>query len=574
MSSRDEPAATATTPLLKAAASSGNGGAAEHAENDGLEGYDSGKNGGMRRIPSLRDLRDGLHTKPVLSEEQIAYQKNFPNVIDYVDETGQKRVYLPLIKKLLFGLPGNGIRVIECFRNAALKKYYVDEVFLPLWWIGFMEVGAVGLDAITQPVVAQLGDSTRSKYGRRRPYFTVGCAFVAAFFTMLWMPCYIFNCDRANGDCQGVGTKGIFVGIMYCLFYLAMDFTNGPYEALGPELTPDYDDRTSLYSWQAIFNVAGRGLGVIMPGVMLMFWPKSQGFVLLAAVAGIWYVCCCWCAGSGLDEQVVPHIGTTAPLVPSLRHCYHNSCFRILFWMHVVEQIGESAQWTMLPFVVDNLVEPTTMTHPMSSETLYSILGAFMMIAQALSIPIWRHLGRHLGKYWTYFLFHVLLVVSTAAKYSVAKHDLVSAIVPTMIWGAVMGGGSFLHRALMNDVIDYDTLRTGERREAQYAAFYDFVPKLVQIPGTVVPLVLLSQYGYQPGQDGQSEHVLAIIRHSFSTIPAFFCLLATTVLLLYPAKDDEIFHSKVQSGIADHKKSKACQDPITKMRLPDASEAD
>lgn len=54
-----------------------------------------------------------------------------------------------------------------------------------------------------------------------------------------------------------------------------------------------------------------------------------------------------------------------------------------------------------------------------------------------------------------------------------------------MAWAAVMGGGSFLHRSLMNDVIDYDTFRTGERREAQYAAFYDFVPKLVQIPGTV-----------------------------------------------------------------------------------------
>ena len=153
--------------------------------------------------------------------------------------------------------------------------------------------------------------------------------------------------------------------------------------------------------------------------------------------------------------------------------------------MHVVEQIGEAAQWTMLPFVVDNLVQPATMDDPMSSEMLYSIIGGFMMLAQAISIPFWRHLASSRGKYWTYFFFHVLMVVVTICKLLVRKHSLVLAILPTMAWAAVMGGGSFLHRALMNDVIDYDTFRTGERREAQYAAFYDFVPKLVQIPGTV-----------------------------------------------------------------------------------------
>ena len=137
-----------------------------------------------------------------------------------------------------------------------------------------------------------------------------------------------------------------------------------------------------------------------------------------------------WDGGYGkivplLRSQVVPHIAPTAPMVPSLRHCYHNACFRILFWMHVVEQIGESAQWTMLPFVVDNLVQPATMENPMSSEMLYSIIGGFMMLAQALAIPIWRYMAQTCGKFWTYFFFHVLLVCVTIAKVFVEKHSLI-----------------------------------------------------------------------------------------------------------------------------------------------------
>lgn len=260
----------------------------------------------MRRIPSIRDLIGELNSHPVMSEEQLRYQKEFPNVEQYIDKQGVSRVRLPIGKKVAFALPGFSMRVIECFRSSALKKYYVDIALLPLWWIGFMEVGAVGLDAISQPVIASMGDRTRSKYGRRRPFFVVGCAMVACMFTLLWMPCYFFSCELMEGTCQNhaVGGKGIFTAVVYALFYLALDFSNGPYEALGPELTPDYDDRTSLYSWQAMGNVFGRGFGVILPGLFLLFWPKTQGFLLLAGCSGIAYVACCWTTACAVQEKV------------------------------------------------------------------------------------------------------------------------------------------------------------------------------------------------------------------------------------------------------------------------------
>ena len=84
---------------------------------------------------------------------------------------------------------------------------------------------------------------------------------------------------------------------------------------------------------------------------------------------------------------------------------------------------------------------------------------------------------------------------------------------------------------------------------------------------------MLGTFGYQPREHEQNEDVLAVIRHAFSTFPAIFVLLATIVLLLYPAKNDESFHCAVQSGIADHKNGKACTDPVTKKRMPDHREA-
>lgn len=44
----------------------------------------------------------------------------------------------------------------------------------------------------------------------------------------------------------------------------------------------------------------------------------------------------------------------------------------------------------------------------------------------------------------------------------------------------------------------------------------DFAPKLAEIPGSVLPLLLLSRLGYVPNIDKQNDEVLWVIRLSFS----------------------------------------------------------
>ncbi len=46
----------------------------------------------------------------------------------------------------------------------------------------------------------------------------------------------------------------------------------------------------------------------------------------------------------------------------------------------------------------------------------------------------------------------------------------------------------FLTPSMQADVIDYDELYTGKRREAQYTAFWSMLPKFVAIPSAAIPL--------------------------------------------------------------------------------------
>ena len=55
-----------------------------------------------------------------------------------------------------------------------------------------------------------------------------------------------------------------------------------------------------------------------------------------------------------------------------------------------------------------------------------------------------------------------------------------------LIWaGAGFGAGTFLPPAMQADVIDYDELYTGKRREAQYGALWGIATKFAVIPARV-----------------------------------------------------------------------------------------
>jgi GPH family glycoside/pentoside/hexuronide:cation symporter len=114
------------------------------------------------------------------------------------------------------------------------------------------------------------------------------------------------------------------------------------------------------------------------------------------------------------------------------------------------------------------------------------------------------------------------------------------------------------------DVIDYDELRTGKRREAQYMAFWTMIPKLVAIPGSSIPLAVLAAVGYVPNQV-QTEEVMFWIRFIYSIFPATFYLTALLIVSRYPIS--ERIHQEIRRGIAAHAEGAVAVDPLTGGRL-------
>lgn len=107
---------------------------------------------------------------------------------------------------------------------------------------GTIAMIAILWDAVTDPVIGHLSDTSKSKYGRRRPFMIVSllpmCIFAVLYFTAV--------------DFGTVGTcvYYILIAMLYRTFYTGYVI---PYFSLGAEITQDYDERVTIQCISAYF---------------------------------------------------------------------------------------------------------------------------------------------------------------------------------------------------------------------------------------------------------------------------------------------------------------------------------
>ena len=131
--------------------------------------------------------------------------------------------------------------------------------------------------------------------------------------------------------------------------------------------------------------------------------------------------------------------------------------------------------------------------------------------------------------------------------------------------GIGFGAGLFLTPSMQADVIDYDELYTGKRREAQYTAFWSMLPKFVAIPSAAIPIAVLASLGYIPNAN-QVPRVVFAIRAIFALAPATCSALSFLIARRFPIT--ETIHGKILEGIESHERGEVAVDPMTAAVVP------
>jgi GPH family glycoside/pentoside/hexuronide:cation symporter len=457
---------------------------------------------------------------------------------------------LELTVKLAYGAPSFALAATAIPLAVHMPKFYTDTVLLPLGYVALAMALARVFDASLAPFLGWLSDRTRTRFGRRRPWLALGAPAAALTFAALFTP--------PTG--LGPTLAAVWFGTWFLLAFTLHTVLMIPHTALGPELTLDYNERSSLFGWREGFAVLGTISAAVVPALLIEATGDTRrAFSLMAIGYGTLMVALYGLLVLRLRERPEFAAREPNPLVPGVRRALRNRPFRILFACYVVMSVPGGIPALLMPYFNQYVIQPDNPDR---------WLGLFLLAyfgSGFLFLPVWVKAAHRFGKRPTWLLSFAMGTTGGAAMFFLGPGDVLPFLAIIAWSGTSFGASMFLTPAIQADVIDYDELYTGKRREAQFGALWLLAPKFIVIPSASLPLALLAWLGYVPNLP-QTPGVVLAIRVMFALVPSVFSVLALLIAWRFPI--DEKIHRAILRGIERHHEGEPALDPLTGLQVP------
>ncbi len=394
----------------------------------------------------------------------------------------------------------------------------------------FTVIGAITalgriFDAVTDPWIASLSDRCKSKNGRRIP-FLKWASLPLALSTVLVFCAPI-------GETSPWNAVWMFVFVM--AYYLSITAYCTPFNALLPELGHDQKQRMDISTAISLTFIVGTAFAYAAP----MIWGMMEGSVgRVAAIrytflgfAVIAFICMqvpVWCIKEKDYVQTKPTEGSA---VSSLVKTFRNSDFRVFVASDIFYWIGLTMFQTGLPFFVTSLLGLDE-----SMSTIYFV--SMTALSLVFYVPV-NLLTRRVGKkklvLLAFALFAVAFVYTALLGDGLGIPAVAQGFILVVVAAFPMAIFGILPQAIVADVAESDSRRTGENREGMFYAARTFAFKL----GQSVAMLLFTALATIGSGSGAGYRVVAAVSGALA-------LLGGVLLCFYNEK-------RVESGLEGKK---------------------
>jgi GPH family glycoside/pentoside/hexuronide:cation symporter len=392
-------------------------------------------------------------------------------------------------------------------------------------------------DAVSDPLVGYLSDRTRSRWGRRRVWLIASIVPIGAAFVMVFAP------PRGLSD----GALVAWMAVAIIGFYSAMTVFFVPHLSLGAELSKSYHERSRLFGLRHAFYTFGSILSLVTFYVLIRAEQQGADVVrdlaqwLAVGTALVMGLLIAF-AGSQLRERAEYQGRVNENPFHAFRDVWRNPHARLLIIVTFIENIGSAAIGVLTLYVAQYVV---------GAPALAPLFILCYMVPSTLSVPMWIPLSRRFGKVRLWMFSMVLTGVSFGSMFVLPFIDglLAKSIyisVAAVFAGLAAGCGGTLSPSVQGDVIDYDELMTGERKEGSYFAAWNFVYK----SGIGVMLLLtgfvLQFSGFVPNQPQTLTVQLAMVT-LYGLFPLVCYLIGAALFSRF--KLDEAAHAGIRGEL-------------------------
>ena len=474
-----------------------------------------------------------------------------------------KQGYLSFWTKLAYGTGDWSLASFGTLRQVFYAIFLTDVVGLEPRLASFAALIGIVWDAINDPIVGTISDRVRSRWGRRRPFLLLfSIPFGLSFIALWWAPPF---------------QNQYLLAATVCLTFMLSDtlqtLVSIPFYSLTPELTSDYDERTSLSGYRMFFNLlASLATAVAAPAIVDAALAggatQQQGYFIVSALFG------------GLSVipflvifAVVRERGNSAdsaepeiPFLQTLRTAWKNVPFRFAAALYMLNWITFDLVGLAFPFFLAYWVAKGNLIQKALGLPLESAAFACLLITSVIVLPFWVWLARKLGKQRAYIIGMSFWAAVQLLIYTIQPGQITYVLILAVMAGISVSTAHVLPDAIFPDVIEWDELRTGRRREGIYYGVKNFIRKLTGALAIFIALQTLGWFGYQSPPVGatqfaQSASTLQAIRFLIGPLGALLLFGAVAMAWFYPLTRER--HARVRAML-ERKKERAAAKTLVK----------
>jgi GPH family glycoside/pentoside/hexuronide:cation symporter len=497
--------------------------------------------------------------------------------------------HIPLFQKVMFALGQN-------------TDYVATGLMTTVMWMPFFNIGlglspiVLGLilmvlrawDAISDPIMGNISDNARTRWGRRRPFMFVAAITTAALYPLMWhFPQSVLDGSswlaRAAdgipfishlGMTAGEKATSLYLIVIGIVFFTSFTCWSMPYYGLQLELTPNYDERTRLTAIMALISkltalVTGWTFVVIVfvgtiaqgdfkvldgkPQWMREFFTGIQPWLHSFAsnhvdenpiVTGMRLMC--W-----VIAAMILVFGILPAIFVKERYYAKEASKQAPepFWRSVKESLRCGPLWSLISASFFLVMGYSALGGLGQYVNIYYVCGGDMIMAGTIGgikgtviavsgiamLPFFAWLGEKLDKRTVVLLMLGMSMVGHLMNYFLMtpEHPYWQIIAGFFESSAIGAVWMFLP-SMKADVADYDEQHTSRRREGSINAFYSWFIKASLTASMGIGGVVLQMSGFQAKAPQQPDDVLQRMFAIYLILPVAIWCVALLSIWFYP----------------------------------------
>ena len=464
---------------------------------------------------------------------------------------------LPLSRKTGYGAGQLVEMIVESTQNVFILFYATAVCGLPGGLAGLAIGAGIVADAIMNPFIGSLSDGWRSRFGRRVPFMAASLVPILLTFNLLFaLP-------------SSLGQTALFLWLTFLSISLRISLSvfTVPYQALGAQLTDDYQERSSVAAWRwgigilGTAAVVGLGYGVFFAGpggvshrdAYLPFTLTLSVLLVVGALVAIRQ----GLAARDIQHQIEPPTEAIHHrLLGEIREMFSSRTFRILFAAGLLFNIETGLNQALGLHVA-------TFFWQLNSGQIQG-LGLAAVAGLAAAAPFAGPIAQRIEKRTMVIIGMIGMIVCQILPATLKllglltlSGDALIAFLAIMgfVGGAMMASTLIAFVSIVPDAADEHELLFGTSRQGLYFAGWSFATKTATGAGVLIAGLVLQLVNF-PARISEQDVTVTLPEQTMTWLAiahgpgaALLSVVAVALMLLY--RIDKRSHERIIAELAE-----------------------